>query len=122
MIRITVSLVECHATFVEHRDGSASCTLNSDGSWLFERKLNSDEDEYQMRNSQVNQRVSECEKAFHLLKDLNDGQHDQEWTNFAPSEDFKQSVISNLDLENGCVISGHSFGSATTVKAMHSSK
>ena len=105
--------------FVEHRDGSASCTLNSDGSWLFERKLNPDEDEYQMRNSQVNQRVGECEKAFHLLKNLNDG---QDWTSFAPSEEFKQSVISNLDLENGCVIAGHSFGSATTVKAMYSSK
>ena len=49
------------------RDGSAAATINFDGSWMFERKLKENEDEYTMRNNQVSQRVDECEKTFQLL-------------------------------------------------------
>ena len=105
---------------IEHKDGSAAASLNVDGSWMYERKLLPDEDEYFVRNNQVLQRVEECEKAYSLLKNFC---HENDWKLFKPTEEFCQSFTkSSLDLENGCIISGHSFGSATSVMAMHTSK
>lgn len=108
---------------VEHRDGSASCTLTSDGSWMFERKLVPGEDEYSLRNGQVRQRVEDCEQAFGLLAKVskNEGLRG-EWTQFKPSEQFIESVEDRLDIDNGCYISGHSFGSATALRALYTSK
>ena len=102
------------------RDGSAAATINFDGSWMFERKLKENEDEYTMRNNQVSQRVDECEKTFQLLKNFS---VQTDWKLFRPTEEFRQSILeSSLDLKNGCIISGHSFGSATCLKAMHTSR
>ena len=45
------------------------------------------------------------------------------WRLFQPSKEFLESISkTSLDIENGCLISGHSFGSATAVKAMYTSK
>jgi len=108
---------------VEHRDGSASSTLTCDGSWMYERKLQPDEDEYSLRNGQVKQRVQECEMAFGLLakmgkKDVSD----EEWgAQYKPTDQFIASA-DHLDLDNGCYVSGHSFGSATALRALYTSK
>ncbi len=106
---------------VEHKDGSAAATVDSDGTWTNERKLLPEEDEYTVRNGQVNQRVAECEAAYKLLEDLNGGRG-QEWASaFAPTESFLSSLVSQLDINN-CHIAGHSFGGATAVKALYTSR
>ena len=82
------------------------------------------EDEYDVRNKQVTQRVAECEKSFRLLQNISrQNETASSWRLFEPSKEFLESISkTNLDLENGCLISGHSFGSATAVKAMYTSK
>ena len=109
---------------VEHRDGSAAATINDDKTWTFERKLQPNEDEYDVRNKQVTQRVEECEKCFRLLQNISQqNETATPWRLFQPSKEFLESISKNsLDIENGCLISGHSFGSATAVKAMYTSK
>ena len=110
---------------VEHRDGSAAATINDDKTWTFERKLQPNEDEYDVRNKQVTQRVEECEKSFRLLQNISQKNEtaSTSWRLFQPSKEFLESISkTSLDIENGCLISGHSFGSATAVKAMYTSK
>ena len=107
---------------VEHRDGSAAATINENKTWTFERKLQPNENEYDVRNKQVTQRVEECEKSFRLLQNLKNNTANS-WKLFEPSKEFLDSISkTSLDIENGCLISGHSFGSATAVKAMYTSK
>lgn len=107
---------------VEHKDGSASSTQNTDGSWTFNRSIKEGESEYDVRNDQVNQRVRECESTFHLLskvlKEANlDLFHPQ------PPSNFIESVrAARLDLDRNCFISGHSFGGATALKSIITSK
>ena len=109
---------------VEHRDGSAAATINDDKTWTFERKLQPNENEYDVRNKQVTQRVEECEKSFRLLQNISQqNETATPWRLFQPSKEFLESISkTSLDIENGCLISGHSFGSATAVKAMYTSK
>jgi len=109
---------------VEHRDGSAAATINDDKTWTFERKLQPNENEYDVRNKQVTQRVEECEKCFRLLQNISQqNETATPWRLFQPSKEFLESISkTSLDIENGCLISGHSFGSATAVKAMYTSK
>lgn len=109
---------------VEHKDGSASATENVDGTCTFERKIGPDEDEYTVRNSQVNTRVKECEIAYSLLCQLSgqsNGHHD-----LVPDEssaDFLSSLSqARLNLTDDCYISGHSFGGATALKCLYVSK
>lgn len=105
---------------LEHRDGSASSTINTDGSWTFERKILPDEVEYEVRNAQVGERIRDCESAVQLLQKLSKGES-HEWTLFKPTDEFLASLQNRLDFAR-CYISGHSFGSATALKALYTSK
>ena len=108
---------------VEHADGSASATINADGEWMYERKLLPDEDEYTVRNAQVGHRVEECESTFRLLQDMNNDAMQTKWASrFTPTESFLRSLVSRLDLEENVWISGHSFGGATAVKSLYTSR
>lgn len=109
---------------LEHKDGSGSATQNVDGSFTFERHVATEEIEYNVRNEQVNQRVQECESAFNLLCQLS-GQRIEETFEIEGSEssEFKQSMPkAQLDLNDQCFISGHSFGGATALKSIYTSK
>ena len=90
-----------------------------DGTWSFERKISSDENEYEVRSAQVEQRVRECEKAFELLRCLSSGQIPGDHL-LHKQEEFIHS-LSHLDLQN-CFVSGHSFGGATALKALYTSR
>ena len=108
---------------VEHKDGSASATLNSDGTWTYERKIQPQEDEYAIRNSQLNQRAEECRSVYHLLHQLsNTSSSLSQWQLLVPSDQFQRSIgKANLDMTNGCFISGHSFGGVTALKTIYTS-
>eukprot|EP00093_Oithona_nana_P007396 07396.XXX_240811_242283_1 [CDS] Oithona nana genome sequencing. len=111
---------------VEHKDGSASATINIDGTWTYERKIDSNENEYEVRNDQVTQRVTECEKTYSLLNRLaslaaSGGEEDLSDLHEPPGKEFLAS-LKYLDLDDKCYISGHSFGGATGLKAMYTSK
>ena len=102
------------------QDGSASATLNCDSTWTYERKIAPEENEYGIRNDQVNQRVRECEETFNLLRRLSEGHVDESLLNEPPNTEFITS-LKHLDLDT-CFISGHSFGGATALKALYTSR
>ena len=123
---------------IEHKDGSASgniyitvytiylsmykksfvyvATINIDGTWTYERKIDSHENEYEVRNAQVTQRVTECEKTYDLLNRLalgaSRGEEDLGDLHEPPGKEFLDS-LKYLDMDDKCYISGHSFGGAT---------
>lgn len=110
---------------IEHKDGSASATINIDGTWTYERKIDSHENEYEVRNAQVTQRVTECEKTYDLLNRLalaaSRGEEDLGDLHEPPGKEFLDS-LKYLDMDDKCYISGHSFGGATGLKALYTSK
>ena len=97
-----------------------TATINVDGTWTYERKIDPEENEYEVRNAQVTQRVNECEKAYNLLKSLATSGSEEELCD-PPCKEFLAS-LKRLDMDDRCYISGHSFGGATGLKAMYTSK
>ena len=91
-------------------------TINIDGTWTYERKIDSHENEYEVRNAQVTQRVTECEKTYDLLNRLalaaSRGEEDLGDLHEPPGKEFLDS-LKYLDMDDKCYISGHSFGGAT---------
>ena len=111
---------------IEHKDGSGAATRNMDGSWTYERKIQPNDVEYEVRNSQVNQRVKECEMTYHLLHQLSDEKSTDMKSTFqlheSPPQEFLDSLRrAKLNLNDECYISGHSFGGATALKCHHTS-
>ena len=113
---------------VEHKDGSGSATVNVDGTWTYEKKILPGEDEYEVRNRQVNQRVKECESAYKLLNQLvsdnkNDSDNEEAFQlHDPPSQQFLDSLReAKLNLTEECYVSGHSFGGATALKSFYTS-
>ena len=111
---------------VEHKDGSASATRDGQGVWQFERKILPGENEYTVRNAQVTQRVEECESVYRLLCHLGGKsavKEDLKLRKSPAAEKFVDAIAkAKLDLDKGCYISGHSFGGATALKALCTSR
>uniref|UniRef100_A0A8R1XTP8 1-alkyl-2-acetylglycerophosphocholine esterase n=2 Tax=Onchocerca TaxID=6281 RepID=A0A8R1XTP8_ONCVO len=112
---------------VEHRDRSACWTYkleidNTTGRRIEMpvkfRKLMPTEDEFQLRNRQLQKRVAECIKTLHILEELNLGQHNsdqQTGKKLLLGNDFVWSQFKGrLDTER-IFIAGHSFGGATAI-------
>ena len=113
---------------IEHKDGSGAATRNMDGSWTYERRIQPNDIEYDVRNSQVNQRVKECEMTYHLLRQLSGERATDDMTSTSfqlhesPPQEFLESLRqAKLNLTDECYISGHSFGGATALKCHHTS-
>jgi len=105
---------------VEHKDHSAVATFTVDDKgnqeWFYNRTIAKGEDELPIRQEQVKTRVKECVQVLDLMERLNRGES-EEFHHFVPSQEFLDSLKSKLDT-NQPVISGHSFGGATMVKAL----
>ncbi|XP_061560817.1 platelet-activating factor acetylhydrolase isoform X2 [Phycodurus eques] len=121
---------------VEHRDLSASATYylrqkselekaNKNSSttsltdtlvreWLYYRSLQRGEQEFPLRNQQVQQRADECIRALHKLTDINSGVPVQ---NVLLTQFDWKTLKNSMDLSRVAVM-GHSFGGATSIEAL----
>ena len=126
---LEISPFNTYTFFVCSEIGAA--TRNVDGTFTYERKIQPDEIEYEVRNGQVNQRVKECEMAYNLLCQLSCDNSIAQTTapdntfqlHEAPPTEFLDSLKqARINLTDKCYVSGHSFGGATALKCFHTSK
>ncbi|XP_077443858.1 platelet-activating factor acetylhydrolase isoform X2 [Stigmatopora argus] len=125
---------------VEHRDMSASATYhfllkseldttskNSSRNslkdtlvreWMYYRRLQQGEQEFPLRNQQVQQRAEECILALHKLADINSGVPVQ---NVLHTEFDWKTLKDCIDLDKVAVM-GHSFGGATAIEVLAKEK
>ncbi|XP_077566424.1 platelet-activating factor acetylhydrolase [Stigmatopora nigra] len=125
---------------VEHRDLSASATYhflqkseldttskNSSRNslkddlvreWMYYRPLQQGEQEFPLRNQQVQQRAEECILALHKLEDINSGVPVQ---NVLHTEFDWKTLKDCIDLDKVAVM-GHSFGGATVIEVLAKEK
>ncbi|XP_059086199.1 platelet-activating factor acetylhydrolase-like [Tigriopus californicus] len=107
---------------VEHHDGSASIAraLGGDGQleWVLPRVVVGED--YEVRNDQVCTRARECQTVLDVLQSLNQEKQDGVVKKpFDPRDAFSLgSLYQRIDLEGGVAIAGHSFGGASTIKAL----
>eukprot|EP00794_Sanderia_malayensis_P011923 gene11923-13158_t len=112
---------------VEHRDKSASATYyiedNSTEVYVPYRRLAKEDDEFMLRNSQVDQRAHEVSSVLTILEMLNDSGTASEMINqnVVKSKFDFSSLKGILDLENVSVV-GHSFGGATALNTLSKDK
>uniref|UniRef100_A0A8D0CHJ2 1-alkyl-2-acetylglycerophosphocholine esterase n=1 Tax=Scleropages formosus TaxID=113540 RepID=A0A8D0CHJ2_SCLFO len=111
---------------VEHRDESGSATFyfkensqmqqqeNLEKVWMYYRALKPGEEEFSLRNNQVQQRANECIRALKILDEINSG---KSVTNVLQSEFDWSSLKNSLDLCKTAVM-GHSFGGATVIETL----
>ncbi|XP_077408188.1 platelet-activating factor acetylhydrolase [Vanacampus margaritifer] len=121
---------------VEHRDQSASATYllrqksesetaDKDSSktsladtlvreWMYYRSLQQGEQEFPLRNQQVQQRADECIRALHKLTDINSGVPVQ---NVLHTQFDWKTLENSMDLGRVSIM-GHSFGGATVIEAL----
>ena len=103
----------------EHRDRSACLSYSIDKTgqkWaVAHQRINFNEDEYFIRNRQVRERAYEATQALELGLTMNSrpeklkGLEDFDWNVFKDAIDVSKPIMT-----------GHSFGGATTLLAMHS--
>ncbi|MFH4982350.1 hypothetical protein AB6A40_009059 [Gnathostoma spinigerum] len=120
---------------VEHRDRSAcwtytvqkdSSTENAVEQPINMRFLTSEDNEFEIRNSQLHKRVSECVKLLGILEEINMGdfcgvRSSSVGSNLILGDDFDWSQFKGrIDLRQTSII-GHSFGGATALAASASS-
>lgn len=107
---------------IEHRDGSAcmSYHLNKDEEkgyteeWIPYKPMVFEKEDMSLRQTQLQHRVGECQKTLDLLHALNHG---------AAIENLIHSTMDLLNFKglmdlNKPILSGHSFGSATTLRTL----
>ena len=113
----------------EHREGSAcmSCYLlpssngNNDIQWVEHYKCEISEDEYALRNRQAHARSKEASRTLDLLISLNEGAPVQNVFNQLTVTRNSQTHPQDLSVfrdkldVNKPIMSGHSFGGATTI-------
>ncbi|VDM94722.1 unnamed protein product, partial [Onchocerca ochengi] len=112
---------------VEHRDRSACWTyklkIDKMTGKRIEvpvkfRKLMPTDDEFQLRNGQLQKRVAECNKTLHILKELNLGQYNSDQRTgkkLLLGNDFAWSQFKGRLDTDRIFIAGHSFGGATAI-------
>jgi platelet-activating factor acetylhydrolase len=109
---------------IEHHDGSASHSFVK-GKPLDFLKVPKNENEFETRNNQLEQRTNECLGLIEILKRLNSGDYNESTVNLlndlkSHKEKNKTVLIneffkSKLDFDS-VIIAGHSFGGATAIR------
>nr|XP_020736380.1 platelet-activating factor acetylhydrolase [Odocoileus virginianus texanus] len=108
---------------VEHRDGSACSTYYfkdqpaaeiGSKSWLYLRTVKRGEEEFPLRNEQVQQRAKECSQALSLILDID---HGRPVTTVLDLEFDVEQLKDSIDRDKIAVI-GHSFGGATVIQTL----
>ncbi|XP_061667382.1 platelet-activating factor acetylhydrolase isoform X1 [Syngnathoides biaculeatus] len=82
--------------------------------WMYYRSLEQGEEEFPLRNQQVQQRADECIRALHRLTDINSGVSVQ---NVLLTQFDWKTLKNSMDLSKVAVM-GHSFGGATSIEAL----
>eukprot|EP00092_Neocalanus_flemingeri_P039065 GFUD01042525.1.p1 GENE.GFUD01042525.1~~GFUD01042525.1.p1 ORF type:complete len:431 (+),score=110.80 GFUD01042525.1:118-1410(+) len=107
---------------VEHREGSGFGTFYMKGDTLENiphLQVPVDEDEYRVRNKQINHRCEEVLRAIDLLVKINAGEaitNVIDKNNNAIKSDLT-ILKSSMDLTNNLYLAGHSFGGSTVLLA-----
>ena len=125
-VRTTYSYIACDfasrgylVVYLEHRDGSATFTTIK-GEPLPLRVKKEEEDEFEMRNSQLKKRVEEVSLAMDLIKSLKNGDSIVNlFPQKLPKNHFKVSDLKDKINMDKLVFCGHSFGAATVVACHH---
>ncbi|XP_050806847.1 platelet-activating factor acetylhydrolase isoform X2 [Gopherus flavomarginatus] len=115
---------------VEHRDKSSSATYyhkenpgceaqeeateNPNEEWIYYRKLKRSEQEFPLRNQQLQQRTEECIRALDLILDINNGNHVVN----VLSLNFDWTLLKESIDTDRIAVMGHSFGAATAIKTL----
>nr|XP_057927087.1 platelet-activating factor acetylhydrolase isoform X2 [Doryrhamphus excisus] len=98
----------------EKNPTKASSPDNLVREWIYYRTLQQGEQEFPIRNQQVNQRADECVRALDRLTDINSG---------LPVQNVLQTHFDWTTLQNSMdlgkvAVMGHSFGGATAIEAL----
>lgn len=117
---------------VEHRDGSSCLSFHMDDErsekkWIEHRRLGMFDDEYKIRNEQVNIRAKEVQNTLDFMLSLNDGLSTvenilPEHTSSSINHNFSWSMFKGAIDADKVVMTGHSFGGATTLMSLANDK
>lgn len=103
----------------EHRDASGSLSFvieEGEKKWIPHRRITESEKEYQVRNEQLNIRVSEVIKTLDLVIKLNSADNCANVLGDATEYDIKM-FENSMDVSQP-VLAGHSYGGATTLMTL----
>ena len=104
---------------VEHRDGSAALSYSMERGeklWIQHRRVEQEEREYQIRNTQLKMRIEEVIRTLNLMEELNKGSN---VTNvLEDASEFDLSMFKSRMNTEKPILSGHSYGGATTVMTL----
>ena len=102
---------------VEHRDGSAALSYSMERGeklWIQHRRV--EQEEYQIRNTQLKMRIEEVIRTLNLMEELNKGSN---VTNvLEDASEFDLSMFKSRMNTEKPILSGHSYGGATTVMTL----
>ncbi|CAG0885682.1 unnamed protein product [Darwinula stevensoni] len=109
---------------LDHRDGSSCMTAEAhDGSaenetaWIPYRTLEKGESELKLRNAQVHQRSEEVRNVLRFMEELNSGNLDFSSLSLPSDISTLKQIQGEINMEK-VVVSGHSFGGATTLVSL----
>ncbi len=105
---------------LEHADGSASSARRlEEGRLRWVEPVRVVGDDYGVRNGQVARRAEECWAALRMMERLDRGEDGGVAKLFDEGNAFSLSCLKGrVDLSNGAMLSGHSFGGSTSLKAI----
>jgi len=104
---------------VEHRDGSAALSYSMESGnklWIQHRRITDEDKEYQMRNSQLQFRIKEVVRVLNLVEELARGSNVTNVLEDAGDYDLKM-FKDKIDT-NHTMLTGHSYGGATTLMTL----
>lgn len=107
----------------EHRDGSAALSFSMERGekiWVQHRRIQEGEKEYSIRNKQLKFRIAEVVRTLNLMEELNKGSN---ITNvLEDSKDYDLTMFKNGMNVQQPILSGHSYGGATTMMTLAQDK
>ena len=107
----------------EHRDGSAALSYTMERGekiWIQHRRIEDGEKEYSVRNGQLKLRIAEVVRTLNLMEELN---HGSNITNvLEDAAEYKLDVFKNMMDLSKPILTGHSYGGATTMMTLAQDK
>lgn len=107
----------------EHRDGSAALSYTMERGekiWINHRRIEDGEKEYSVRNGQLKLRIAEVVRTLNLMEELNKGSN---ITNvLEDASEYKLEVFKNMMDLSKPILTGHSYGGATTMMTLAQDK
>ena len=107
----------------EHRDGSAALSYTMERGekiWINHRRIEDGEKEYSVRNGQLKLRIAEVVRTLNLMEELNKGSN---ITNvLEDAAEYKLEVFKNMMDLSKPILTGHSYGGATTMMTLAQDK